>query len=67
MTVTFDALHSVRANLDWLVRAKGAHYLAVVKHNQPTLHGQLRALPGGRSRWASAPATTVTAETRPAQ
>lgn len=67
VTVTFDALHSVRANLDWLVRAKGAHYLAVVKKNQPTLHGQLRACRGRRSHWASAPATTVTAETRPAR
>jgi predicted transposase YbfD/YdcC len=28
---TFDALHSVRANLAWLVTAKKAHYLAVIK------------------------------------
>jgi hypothetical protein len=32
--VTFDALHTVRANLDWLVTEKKAHYLAVVKRNQ---------------------------------
>ena len=26
--VTFDALHTVRANLDWLVKDKKAHYIA---------------------------------------
>ena len=26
--VTFDALHTVRANLDWLVKVKKAHYIA---------------------------------------
>ncbi len=30
--VTFDALHTVRANLDWLVTGKRAHYIAVVEH-----------------------------------
>jgi hypothetical protein len=30
--VTFDALHTVRANLDWLVTSKHAHYVAVVEH-----------------------------------
>jgi hypothetical protein len=30
--VTFDALHTVRANLDWLAREKKAHYIAVVEH-----------------------------------
>jgi hypothetical protein len=30
--VTFDALHTVRANLDWLVTDKKAHYIAVVEH-----------------------------------
>jgi hypothetical protein len=29
--VTADALHTVRANLDWLVTDKKAHYIAVVK------------------------------------
>ena len=33
--VTFDALHTVRANLGWLVMDKNAHYIAVVKRNQP--------------------------------
>ena len=30
--VTSDALHTVRANLDWLVKDKKAHYIAVVEH-----------------------------------
>jgi predicted transposase YbfD/YdcC len=49
--VTFDALHTVRANLDWLVTKKKAHYIAVVKRNQPLLHAQVRALP-----WRQVPA-----------
>ncbi len=43
--VTFDALHSVKANISWLVEAKKAHYIAVIKTNQPTAHNQLAALP----------------------
>ena len=43
--VTFDALHTVRANLTWLVKDKEAHYIAIVKRNQPLLHAQVRALP----------------------
>jgi len=53
--VTFDALHSVRANLEWLVTAKKAHYLAVIKANQPSLFAQLKALP-----WADLPVADVT-------
>jgi predicted transposase YbfD/YdcC len=49
--VTFDALHTVRANLDWLVKDKKAHYIAIVKRNQPLLHAQIRALP-----WRQVPA-----------
>jgi hypothetical protein len=30
--VTSGALHTVRANLDWLVKDKKAHYIAVVEH-----------------------------------
>jgi predicted transposase YbfD/YdcC len=55
--VTFDALHTVRANLDWLVTEKDAQYIAVVKGNQPLLHAQVRALP-----WAQVPAGSVTRE-----
>ena len=43
--VTFDALHTMRANLDWLASEKKAHYIAVVKNNQPLLHARIRALP----------------------
>ena len=49
--VTSDALHTVRANLDWLVTDKKAHYIAIVKRNQPLLHAQVRALP-----WRQVPA-----------
>jgi predicted transposase YbfD/YdcC len=57
VTVTFDALHTVRANLDWLVTAKQAHYIAVVKANQPLLLGRLRALP-----WKDVPTAATTRE-----
>jgi predicted transposase YbfD/YdcC len=53
--VTSDALHTVRANLDWLVKDKRAHYIAIVKQNQPLLHAQVRALP-----WRQVPAGSVT-------
>jgi predicted transposase YbfD/YdcC len=53
--VTFDALHTVRANLDWLVTDKHAQYIAIVKRNQPLLHAQVRALP-----WRQVPAGSVT-------
>ena len=43
--VTFDALHTVRANLNWLTSKKQAPYIAVVKKNQPLLHARIRALP----------------------
>jgi predicted transposase YbfD/YdcC len=56
--VTFDALHTVRANLDWLVTDKKAHYIAVVKRNQPLLHAQVKALP-----WRQVPAASVTRDT----
>ena len=55
--VTADALHTVRANLDWLVTDKKAHYIAVVKQNQPLLHAWIRALP-----WRQVPAGSITRE-----
>ncbi len=42
--VTFDALHSVQANVTWLVEAKNAHCIAMIKRNQPTAYRQLAAL-----------------------
>ena len=53
--VTFDALHTVRANLDWLTGQKKAHYIAVVKKNQPLLYARIKALP-----WRDVPAGSVT-------
>jgi predicted transposase YbfD/YdcC len=55
--VTFDALHTVRANLDWLAGQKKGHYIAVVKRNQPLLHARVRALP-----WRQVPAGTSARE-----
>jgi predicted transposase YbfD/YdcC len=55
--VTFDALHTVRANLDWLAGKKKAQYIAVVKKNQPLLHARVRALP-----WRQVPAGSITRE-----
>ncbi len=55
VVVTFDALHTVRANLDWLARQKKAHYIAVVKANQPLLYARLKALP-----WRQVPAGDLT-------
>ena len=52
--VTFDALHTVRANLEWLAGEKKAQYIAVVKKNQPLLHARVRALP-----WRQVPAGTT--------
>ncbi len=43
--MTFDALHTVRANLNWLVTDKKAHYIAIVKRNQPLLYAQVKTLP----------------------
>jgi predicted transposase YbfD/YdcC len=53
--VTSDALHTVRANLDWLVTEKKAQYIAIVKRNQPLLHAQITALP-----WRHVPVGNLT-------
>ena len=42
--VTFDALHTVRTNLNWLAGEKKPHYI-VVKNNQPLLQARIKALP----------------------
>jgi predicted transposase YbfD/YdcC len=56
--VTFDALHTVRANLNWLAGEKKAHYIAVVKKNQPLLYARVKALP-----WRQVPAGCSTRDT----
>jgi hypothetical protein len=45
VTVTADALHTQREHARFLVDEKKAHYLLVVKANQPGLHRRLRSLP----------------------
>jgi predicted transposase YbfD/YdcC len=42
--ITADALHAQHAHAGYLHR-RGAHYLLIVKRNQPGLHAQLAALP----------------------
>jgi predicted transposase YbfD/YdcC len=49
--VTADALHTQREHAKFLVSQKKAHYILVVKGNQPGLHAQLRNLP-----WRDIPA-----------
>jgi predicted transposase YbfD/YdcC len=49
--ITMDALHTQRSHAEFLVTGKKAHYIMVVKKNQPGLHAQLRSLP-----WRSIPA-----------
>ena len=48
----------MRANLNWLVTEKNAHYIAVIKRNQPLLYAQVRALP-----WRQVPASITVRET----
>lgn len=45
IVVTFDALHSQTAHARFLVEEKQAHYIAVIKGNQPLLHQYLKQLP----------------------
>jgi predicted transposase YbfD/YdcC len=52
--VTADALHTQREHAQYL-HGRGAHYLFIVKANQPSLHAQLRSLP-----WRDIPAVDVT-------
>lgn len=42
--ITFDALHTVKANAAWLTETKNAHYVAIIKPNQPTVWAQLDSL-----------------------
>jgi len=58
VAVTFDALLTVRANLDWLVTTKQAHYIAVIKKNQPLLYAKVKALP-----WKTIPTGATSSET----
>lgn len=56
--VTFDAPHTVKDHLSWLVKTKKAHYIAVIKTNRPTAHQQISALPWSEVAIAHTTATT---------
>jgi len=47
VVVTADALHTQRAFADWLVTDKQAHYLFIVKANQPTLYETVQVAMAG--------------------
>jgi predicted transposase YbfD/YdcC len=50
--ITAGALHTQREHAEFLVSDKKAHYILIVKKNQPGLHAQLRNLP-----WRQVPAS----------
>ncbi|MES4886390.1 ISAs1 family transposase [Streptomyces sp. NPDC000349] len=58
VTVTADALHTQREHARFLVEDKKAHYLLLIKANQPGLFRQLRSLP-----WTQATARRYDRET----
>jgi predicted transposase YbfD/YdcC len=43
--ITADAMHTQRDHAEFLIQDKKAHYIFIVKKNQPGLHAQLRNLP----------------------
>jgi hypothetical protein len=47
--VTADAMHTQHEHAEFLVGTKGAHYILVVKKNQPSLYAQLKTCPGAPS------------------
>jgi predicted transposase YbfD/YdcC len=49
--VTADALHTQREHAEFLVAEKNAHYILIVKDNQPGLRAQIKRLP-----WRQVPA-----------
>ncbi|MCF4136466.1 ISAs1 family transposase [Streptomyces sp. Tue 6430] len=50
VTVTADDLHTRRDHARHLIEDKNAHYLLLVKGNQPRLHAALRSLPWSQVR-----------------
>jgi len=49
--ITADAMHTQREHAQFLVSDKKAHYILLVKKNQPSLHAQVKNLP-----WRAIPA-----------
>lgn len=43
--ITADALHTQREHAEFLLTQKDAHYILVVKKNQPSLYSQVKGLP----------------------
>ena len=64
--ITADALHTHADAAEFLVTGKQAHYLFVVKANQPTLLERCAALAWHNVPVAAAPATAATAASRSA-
>jgi predicted transposase YbfD/YdcC len=52
--ITADAMHTQRDHAEFLVQEKDAHYIFIVKKNQPGLHAQLKDLP-----WRQIPAADI--------
>ena len=55
--VTADAMHAQRGHAEYLAGQRGAHYVLIVKRNQPHLHARLAALP-----WRDVPLASETRE-----
>jgi len=53
--LTFDALHTVKANLEWLVTEQHVHYVAVIKKNQRNTYRTTKKLP-----WKKIPPAVIT-------
>jgi predicted transposase YbfD/YdcC len=49
--ITADAMHTQREHAEFVVTTKNAHYILVVKKNQPGLYAQIKNLP-----WRQVPA-----------
>jgi predicted transposase YbfD/YdcC len=49
--VTADAMHTQHGHAEFLIKDKKAHYILVVKRNQPSLYAQVKNLP-----WRNIPA-----------
>jgi hypothetical protein len=65
--VTFDALHSVKANVTWLVEVKKAHYIAVIKPIRRRHTVNSPPCPGGTSPSSTPPPPPATTDKSPAR
>ncbi|WP_265568634.1 hypothetical protein [Streptomyces hygroscopicus] len=66
-TVTADALHTTREQARYLVEEKNAHFVLVVKRNQPHLNAMLRPCPAGDAQRCATTASWDTDDARPAR